>query len=298
MTEETTTKDAPIPTTISRVGAGISLQVDKLDEIAGYLIRARAPEAYNSDVPFTVVPEGMRILDLESHMPNPSRIKAHSEFVDVDSFCRYFNEYRANHRPKIFSMSNKTGLAVRAVLDYHEAGIEGGELCMPRWGDHVADLRLNFSPDYAELRENSGKWFMQNEFAKFVEANLHIFVKPVGADMLEMAQTLRGTKNVTWENGKRLSNGAISIQYIEDVKASNRDYMEVPQELVMTGQIYEGLPPVQFNASFSYDINEERKLLLQYRLLTKLEERKAQEEVKAAIELQTGEKMFNVLALP
>ena len=59
--------------------------------------------------------------------------------------------------------------------------------------------------------------------------------------------------------------------------------------------MFEGFPPLTFKAAFSYDIDEEKKLNLQFRLMTKIDERKAQEDVKAAIVSGTGLPLFNVL---
>ncbi len=306
MSEEVKAPETKAPAQPVQRQSNVVISVDKIDEAAAWMAQARAPERYNPQIPFAVVHNSMVALDLEKHMPHPARIREKHTFTDVDSFVRYFNEFKVSHKPQVFASVDNTGLKITSIIDYHEAGEvdkepapdagvqQGFMLPLPRWGSHVAALELKFHPDYAALRANSGKWMEQREFALFVEERLHLFVTPVGAEMLELAQELRGARSAKWIRGKRLENNATQLQYTEDVQAATASGLNVPNNLVLITPLYEGLETKQINAAFSYDITDERELMLQYRLLTTLEERVAQDEVKAKVETGTGMKLLNV----
>lgn len=285
---------------VVRDASRLVVNVDKIDEVTAYLMRARSSESYNPSVPFTVVPNSMTALDVEKFMPHPSRIRRALTFTDVRSFNAYLNEFKPGHRPKIFAKNDAEGLKINGIIDYDEAGTapeedKPGHLPLPRWGSHTCNLVMKFHEDYAVLREVSGKWFAQKDFALFVEEFNHLFVNPVGADMLELSQELRATRNANFIQGRRLNNGQVSLQYKEDVTATTAQGVEIPEYLTLRTPLYEGLPAEDIRAAFSYDIDEERKLKLQFRLMTKLQEREAQEQVKFSVQDGTGITILNTL---
>ena len=298
--EQATPPETPQQPQVVRDSSRLVVNVDKIDEISAYLMRARSSESYNPSVPFTVVPNSMVALDVEKFMPHPSRIRRERVFIDTKSFNAYLNEFKPGHKPKVFAQNNSDGLKVHAIIDYDEAGTEPaddkpGVLPLPRWGSHTCGLVMKFHEDYAALREHSGVWFSQKDFSLFVEEYNHLFVSPDGADMMELSQELRATRNANFIQGKRLNNGQVSLQYKEDVTATTAQGMDIPEYLTLRTPLYEGLYPQEIKAAFSYDIDEERKLKLQFRLMTKLQEREAQDNVKFSIEHETGLKILNIV---
>lgn len=145
-------------------------------------------------------------------------------------------------------------------------------------------------------------WFDQRQFALFVEQHIHVFRQPTGGEMLEIAQQLKGSRKADWKTGKRLSNGTTSLEYVEtNVARSQSGELIVPEYLDMETPIFEGFEPKQIRAAFSWDMKNDGdgagKVMFNFRLLTKLQEREAEEEVKQQIVDQTGQNILNVRTL-
>lgn len=290
MTEETVNAE------LKRLPANITVTADKIDEVAAWLAMARAPERYSVNVPFTVTHKDMQPLDLERLMPMPSRVRKQIEFTDVDSFVEYFNDFAKNESARIFSRLAERGLDVLCVLDYDTPGALQDGKTAPSWCDHQTSLSLKYHPDYAALLANADIWHEQQDFALFIEENLHLFVKPTGADMLELSQQLKGKRNVSFQSGKRLSNGETAIEFIETVQAqSTRGEIIVPEYLELVTPMFDGFPARTIKAAFRWNSDRNsNKITFAYRLLTKQEERLAVEEVKSGIAEKTGLPILNV----
>lgn len=285
---------------------GENIVMDKVTELASYIAAIRGEDRYNPNVPFAVVPEFMKVENLEKHMPHPARIRKRPHFVDVDSFCKYYDAYKGGHDPKIFSKKDSSGMSIMAIMDMDIEGRnildENGDLekrVMPlaQWNDHKATLLMKFHEDYAALRAASGQWFEQRDFALFIEQHNHMFLDPEGADMLELAQNLRGIRKASWRAGKRLSNNTTSIQYSEEEVEASGGNIAIPQYITFNSPLFEGLEAVEYRAAFSYDIGDDHKIKFSLRLMTKLEEREAENKVKSLVAERTGSFVYNVASL-
>ena len=285
--------------TVVRDPAQITITADKIDEVAAWLVKARSPEAYSPFVPFTVVPNNMTVINLEEHMPHPSRIKSAPSFIDVDSFVTYYNEYKIGTSPKLFQKKDDNGLVIVSIFDYHMSA-QGGEEGpftppLPQWGDYRAFLALQYHPDYKALLDASDTWHKQEDFALFIEEFIHLFTNPAGVEMLELAQHLKGTVNAQWQSVKRLSNSQSALEYTETIKAQSvRGEIEVPEYIEMITPLYEGFHAQEICAAFRWKINAEKKAEFSFKLMTKLREREAEEEVKKAVAEGTGDNIFSV----
>lgn len=293
-----------IASQLTKGHASESIVMDKVTEIASYIASIRQPERYNPNIPFAVVPEFMKKIDLEKDMPHPARIRKHPKFVDVESFCTYFEMYKGGHQPKIFHTKDSSGMKIMAIMDMdiqgetimkEDGSVEKQVMPLPQWNSHKATLLMKFHEDYAAVRQASGQWFEQREFALFIEQYIHLFTDPVGADMLELAQELRGTRKASWRTGKRLGNNQTSLQYTEEIDAEAASgSLSIPQYITMRSPLFEGLEPIEYRAAFSYDIGDDHKVKFSMRLMTKLEEREAEEKVKSLVVEKTGKFIYNM----
>lgn len=286
--------------------SGETIVMDKVTELASYIAAIRQPERYNPNIPFAVIPEFMQIADVESRMPHPARIRKHPKFVTVESFCQYFDEYKGGHEPKIFHMKDSSGLKIMAIMDMDLKGdnvlkedgtLEKRIMPLAQWNEHKATLMMKFHEDYAAMRAISGTWIPQREFALFIEQYLHLFVEPEGADMLELAQELRGTRSANWRTGSRLANNQTSLQYVEEINAEAKGgNLVIPQYVTLRSPLFEGLFPIEYKAALSYDIGEDHKVSFSLRLMTKLEERQAEEMVLFDVKNRTEQPLYNVVS--
>lgn len=281
--------------------ASVVIQMDKVDQISEYVAAIQAPNLhrnkYDTNHPFLIVPSGLKALDLEVHMPQPSRIRKTVNFTDADSFIAYVNEFKVGHAPQLFVKKNEFGMSIMCVFDYDVAGEivqEEGKpdavrYEVPQWNSHVAVLTLTYSLDYAELREKNDKFFDQEDFAEFVEENTHLFREPTGADMFELAQDLKITTNAHFKSQRRLSNGQVQLEYIENLQGSSAatgTEVKIPTLLKMNCAIFEGLDPVDFSAAFRFR-KQSNSVAFKYKLMTKLQERDAHEAIRSLVSSAT-----------
>jgi hypothetical protein len=273
--------------------------LELINKVAEGVVAGKAEANFDQNKPFAVVPQGYQVADLTEYAEHleqrgaaPRRVSKRMRFVDVTSFLVYFQKFRTGHNPQLFNKLSSSGLHVMGVFDYDEA--QGGEApativptgTRAKWGDNVAYLSLAYSRDYKQLRELADKWFKQDEFALFVEENLHLFVQPNGATMFELAQHLKGKRNVEWESGKRLGNSSTQLSYIETIDATTvrGEPLTVPDYLLLRLPMYEGFSEQEVKLAFRWRLNQEKEINFSYRLLTKVAERQAEQEVKQRIE--------------
>ncbi len=276
-----------------------------INKVAAGVVATNAEDKFNPERPFAIVPQGYTVADLSAYVEahderaeRPRRISKRMRFVDVTSFLTYFQKFRHGHQPQLFNKISGDGLHIMAVLDYDEAAVDNGLAIRTtsNWGDNVAYLKLAYSRDYKQLRDNADKWFKQDEFALFVEENVHLFYQPDGASMMEIAQHLKGKQNVEWESGKRLSNSSTQFQYIETLDATSvrGQPLEVPDYLILRLPMYEGFSEQEIKLAFRWRIGSDKTIGFAYRMLTKLAERKAEEEVKQRVEGTTELSLLTV----
>lgn len=268
-----------------------------INELADKLSVVRDPANFSAERPFIALPQGYQVHSLDSYAryldpraDSPRKVVKRIRFTEVESFLDYFTKFKMGHYPVIFSQVSDVGLEVMCVFDYDLPGsVAADGITFPAWNDNRAHLQLAYSRDYKQLRSNSDKWFGQEEFALFVEENTHLFTNPDGATMLELAQSLKGARNVSWQSGKNLHNSTVQIEYIETIDAhTTRGQIVVPQYLELAMPMYEGFKELAIRAAFRWKLNADKKVEFAYRLLTKVAEREAEDEVKEAISKGTG----------
>lgn len=268
------------------------------EEVAAYLSGIRTPAIADTKNPFLVLPKNyLEVVDIEKHLLYPRKIRKNIHFIEAQSFVDYFKQFRVNFEPQIFATVDDSGMKFLCIFDYdisgkfREATAEtpaAQRIAQPLWNCHLAKLSMAYHRDYANLRGHADKWISQEEFALFIEENAHLFVNPDAASMMELAQELKGNMSVSWQSGKRLSNGAVTMEYVQTIDAvSKRGQMEVPEYLDMKCPMYEGFDVKDIRAAFRWKINSDNKVLFSFRLLTKVAERAAQEEVKLKVQTDT-----------
>lgn len=276
-----------------------------INKVAAGVVATNSEDNFNPERPFAIVPQGYTVSDLSAYveaadlrLTAPRKISKRMRFVDVTSFLSYFQQFRKGHQPQLFNKITGEGLHIMAVIDYDEAAVDNGLAIRTtsNWGDNVAYLKLAYSRDYKQLRDKADTWFKQDEFALFVEENVHLFVQPDGASMMEIAQHLKGMQSVQWESGKRLSNSSTQFQYIETIDATTvrGQPLEVPDYLLLRLPMYEGFSEQEIKLAFRWRIGADKSIGFAYRLLTKLAERKAEDEVKQRVEGTTELSLLTV----
>jgi uncharacterized protein YfdQ (DUF2303 family) len=305
--EEPKTQPQPSPA-VNYPKQGMEIKTD-IKDILSYLAAINSPNIFDARVPITIVPEQLKVVDLEKHLPVPKSIRKKINFVDYEGFDSYFQKYKIGYEPQIFFKSSNEGLDFKCIFDYDLSGsvVKNKETsdspevdvvtrtAQARWNEHEANLIMSYDRDYKTIREINGKWITQDMFAAFVELNLHLFQKPDSASMLEIAQELKGTNNASFRRGKKLANGEVQFEYVEEIDAKTvTNEIALPEYITLQSPIYEGFDKKELKAAFKFRIDKAGEILFSILLLSVLEEREAQEEVKTKIKGSTGLPVYQV----
>lgn len=209
------------------------------------------PKHLTGGRPFAVLPQETTVKDLEFLLETPTAKRGKVTVTELDSFIRYTKEF-GESGTRIFADIKPDAATFVSILDYHEAGKDGG----PRWGRHRVTFDCIKTVEWNRWRSNDAKWLSQVDFAAFIEDNLAEIVEPSGATMLEIAKTLEAKSAVDFKSGVRLDNGDHQIKFTVETKAAagqNGD-LTIPSEFAL------GIAP--FNGGLAYKV----KARLRYRI--------------------------------
>lgn len=118
---------------------------------------------------------------------------------------------------------------VVGIIDAHQA--VGADSDRFGWERHKVTLALEHTPAWKAWVGNQGLK-RQADFAEHIEEYAeHVYV-PTGGELLEIAQTLQGTRNAEFRAGTKLSTGESQFQYVEDIKgqAGKSGNLTIPEQ--------------------------------------------------------------------
>lgn len=203
-------------------------------------------------VPIYAIPKDMELHTLNelvnAQLPRPYKLEQTVELLTEESFVEYFNRY-ATASSTIFV--NDTDNTLIAVLDYHDSPTE------PAWKHHRATYKLPKTKEWDSWNKNNNVRMTQEEFALFIEENLREIIEPNGADMLQIAATLKAKNNIDFKSSTRLDNGEIQFAYIESIQgqAGINGQMTIPEVFSLAIAPFLRGAPYQIEARLRYRIN-------------------------------------------
>ena len=179
----------------------------------------------------------------------PLQCKTTLNLHDAKSFAEYVNKY-ADESSVIFADIEASKFT--AVLDYHHSTDE------PRHGFHVAIYAPTATPEWSAWIKHSGVKMTQEDFSLFIEDNADEIQKPVSAEMLEIASSLRADIKTTFRSAQRLDNGQVQFTYNENINgtAGASGQLQIPQEIEVIMTPFQGGPSYTRTARFRYRIKE------------------------------------------
>lgn len=255
--------------------------------IADLALLTAGAEDVKTDAPTAfVIPDGARleVIDparFDDLNANPRRMKGVVTPATLAALIDYV-KYHADDQATSVWVASETG-RVQAVINDH-AGTEGA----PGWGDHRAVFTPRKTPEWQRWTGADGRWLQQDEFAELLEDGLTEIADPLGATLLEVAQTMTGFSSVQWEAATRLDNGAVKAKWVEDIeaKAGARGDLEIPTKFVLVLAVFHGEEPVQIDARLRWRLRQ-GKLTLSFKLDNP--HRAVQESVNRIAEQLRGE---------
>lgn len=214
------------------------------------------------EIPATIVPKGYEIkahVDLMKKFSEvPARLKQFVEVNKPESFIKYLKRH---HTPSTAIFCDVDHHKFVAVLDYHEKD-------EARWGSHVAELKLQETPEWKLWQKLNREKMNQEEFALFVEDNMLEIQHPPGAEMLEVAKTLQSTQSVNFRSSLRLEDGQVQLNYQHDIDSSagEKGNLVIPDKIKLGITLYRGGDGYEMEARFRHRIHS-GKINMWYELI-------------------------------
>lgn len=208
------------------------------------------PKHHTGFKPYALVPKDTILQYLDEEPTIPTRLKATPVFHDAPSLIAYVKAYDCS--PRIFA--DVEASKVVAILDYHTDGLTEVEA---RHCEHRATYQPKASEEWKVWIAKNGKPMGQTEFAEFIENNRPDFLTPDAARMLEVASSMEVTKGVQFKSAKRLSDGQVQFQYIEQIdgQAGMKGEMGIPQSFTVGLRPYLGCEKRAVEARFRYRLD-------------------------------------------
>lgn len=217
-------------------------------------------------VPYCVVPQATEIATLEQLLPAPARTRCTVVLHEAASLVAYVTRHET---AATVLYANEEQARIEAVIDHHEPG-------KPAHGDHRALLTLPVTPAWQAWTAADGKIMTQTDFAGFIEDRRRDISHPPAADMLEIASSLRVTRNSEFISDTRLSDGQTQLSYSEIQAAqTRRSSLVVPELFTVAIPIFQAAVAVAIECRLRYRLDA-GKLSLSYRIVEKAETKAAQ----------------------
>ncbi len=220
-----------------------------------------SPRVVNGFKPYTLVPEGMKVQELERQLDpdRPQRAKASPAFDDAASLIEYFNRFKDSQSTLFADIDSST---VRAVIDHHEAGkAKDGA----RYHDHKASFTAKHSLEWLTWVKFSGQRMTQEQFATFIEDNAPDVKVPTAVELYAMALSLEAAGKSEFKSHKRLEDGSIAFTFVDEVNGTSNG-MPFPKQMEVLLRPYIGCTAQPLVAKLRFR-NEGGKLSLWYDLL-------------------------------
>lgn len=232
----------------------IPREIEWVDEIAGI-----GTIALRSDY-------NLHTVDLEKHFANPRRRATKVQLQDTQSFIDYARRFDYNGDPSAEGVKqtmptvyiDRNGPVAELVVDDHSE-------YSPGWREHRAALQWQKTVQWKRWVVNDRKMLSQLDFAEMIEDNLEDILEPDGGDLLEIAQTVKGTMTANVKSGRYLKDGTIKAVWDEelDVTGGREADLTIPGHFVLQLQVLEEGTPITITARLRYAFRD-RKLQLGY----------------------------------
>ncbi|UXY13837.1 YfdQ family protein [Chitiniphilus purpureus] len=180
-------------------------------------------------IPVLYVPHNHKaelLPDLEKHLPQPLRKKAHVILNDATSFIWYVKEHGSLASCRIYLQADypKGKVDFLGVINDHTAD-------EAHWRDHTASFSPAKSIEWQRWLEKNRTAMSQLEFATWIEDNMQdiatVTGMPTAAQMLELALTFEAVSDKKFKSATRIQSGGIDLEYVDREDDATRQRMKM-----------------------------------------------------------------------
>lgn len=220
------------------------MEIKKTDALtlldAGAAFNADARFILDENHPFTCVPDGYKIADLERFKAYPVRKRGSVNTTDVRSFVDYMTRHGSEPDSTIYAQldAEQNKLRMVGVLnDHNKYGTAG-------WMDHRATFEPEQAVEWKRWLEKDRKPMTQSDFATWLEDNLGDIAgvegMPTGSQMLTMALQFEANSDKRLRSKVNLQSGGVRFEFVDDETKETRTSMDVFQRFTLGLPVFYG----------------------------------------------------------
>lgn len=207
---------------------------------AGAAFNADARFILDESHPFTVVPDGYKIADLERFKAYPVRKRGRVNTTDVRSFVDYMTRHGSEPVSTIYAQldTEQNKLRMVGVLNDHNKDGTAG------WMDHSATFEPEKAVEWKRWIEKDRAPMNQSDFATWLEDNLGDIAgvegMPSGSQMLTMALQFEANSDKRLRSKVNLQSGGVRFEFVDDETKETRTSMDVFQRFTLGLPVFYG----------------------------------------------------------
>lgn len=184
--------------------------------------------------------------DLQQFLPNPRRATSLVRLQRADALVAWLRRHKTEATTLYVDPAALTAVA---IADDHLPGVPG-------WRQHRATLHWQVTPGAARWAAADRKMLDQDDFAELVESGITEIAEPAGADLLELAQSIKATTNAQFRSDRRLTSGQVQLTYVEeiDARAGKDGQMTIPASITLVYAPFFGAAARKVSARLRYRV--------------------------------------------
>ncbi|MDT3720322.1 DUF2303 family protein [Pseudomonas oryzihabitans] len=215
----------------------MSLTKDALQLIIADAVAATG-KPLNTPTPAILVPEGFKLVNLETYGAGRVRFRGVLSTSSLQDFADYVNEQAATD--PFAGFVDPDDMTAQVFFNL-------GDVNAPGHADNYAVLRLQATAAYKALQHAAGKTFTQRELAEFLE-DWHLQLKPQNEEGRDMSvvEAIANVRNIVIkaksERGHTEGNFNASRSAMDEIEANSQDSRVA--SIAFTLVPYEGLSEI------------------------------------------------------
>lgn len=220
------------------------------------------------------IPDNFILKDLENHMPNRDRFRAHMSTQHIEEFARYNEQYSDKEGSQCFINADSM-----SATSYFDLGTKEKALHC----DHKATLELKRTALFTELLSFNGQQNSQRDAAEWIEDHAEFIISyDSEGNSIPVANVSAAIRNLTVnkDSGRTTTNEdfAATQSEFENVAIKTKEGLTMPATLKIMCTPYNGLGLRSFELRHSITFrNKDPIITFRIKLLEKQQEDMADE---------------------
>lgn len=232
-----------------------------LDRLAAAMAERASAAAWSADIKHALIPPGYKLESLEKAMDAPARFRGRFSTEEPAAFV----DYLATHVDELSAVFvDQFDMRAKAIIDH-------GSAVAPLWRDHIADLKLEETPELQALRQLALIPRSQRDLLDFI-ADWHpqlTFSSSEYADPGDMSATTAAARLQKIEASIKTDATSEETQTAQSRSLAERRAVsgKPPVVMLLSTEAYVGLSMRTVAARMAYVVNAKGETEIRIRIL-------------------------------